>query len=85
MTTEHYDTLEQAIRRVQAEYTEMTIQSYRERDLTMMRYRWDLLAKACDDDFIKLGNGAGVSGIPLYSYLDECHIDTALRRITGTR
>ena len=42
-----------------------------------MRYRWDLLYASK----LKIGDGVGMSGLPLYQYLDSTHIDTALRAI----
>ena len=43
-----------------------------------MRYRWDLLY-ACG---LKIGDGVGSNGdIQLYSYLNDEHIDSALRAI----
>lgn len=42
-----------------------------------MRYRWDLL-HACG---LKIGDGKGIKGLPLYAYLSDDNIDTALRRI----
>lgn len=41
------------------------------------RYRWDLLYASR----LKIGDGKGVSGLPLYEYLNDEHIDTALRKI----
>lgn len=41
------------------------------------RYRWDLMYASG----IKIGDGKGMSGLPLYEYLDDDQIDTALRRI----
>lgn len=44
-----------------------------------MAYRWYLLLRVAK---IKIGDGAGARGdIELYSYLDDNHIDTALRKI----
>lgn len=41
-----------------------------------MRYRWDLLHATG----LKLGDGVGVRGdLDLYAYLDDDHIDSALR------
>jgi hypothetical protein len=42
------------------------------------RYRWDLLyASRC-----KIGDGVGSQGdVNLYAYMDDSHIDTALRSI----
>lgn len=43
-----------------------------------MRYRWDLLWATR----IKIGDGRGVPGdLNLYAYLDDTHIDSALRHI----
>lgn len=43
-----------------------------------MRYRWDLLWSTG----LKIGDGVGaVSELTLYSYLDDTHIDSALRAI----
>lgn len=42
------------------------------------RYRWDLLYASG----LKIGDGAGVVGdLDLYAYLDDTHIDSALREI----
>ncbi|CAN7647212.1 hypothetical protein LJR129_005036 [Acidovorax sp. LjRoot129] len=41
-----------------------------------MRYRWDLLYMSR----LRIGDGAGMDGdLNLYSYLDDTHIDSALR------
>ena len=42
-----------------------------------MRVRWDCLYATK----IKIGDGIGMDGLPLYTYLDNSHIDTALRNI----
>jgi hypothetical protein len=45
------------------------------------RYRWDLLYASR----IKIGDGIGSRGdIDLYAYMDDSHIDTALRSIVPT-
>ena len=41
------------------------------------RVRWDCLHATK----IKIGDGIGQDGLPLYAYLDDSHIDTALRHI----
>ena len=47
----------------------------RVRDLNK-RYRWDVLYASG----LKIGDGRGIPGdINLYAYLDDSHIDTALR------
>ena len=43
-----------------------------------MRYRWDLLYASK----LKIGDSVGMRGdLPLYDYMDDTHIDTALRSI----
>ena len=45
-----------------------------------MRYRWDLLYASG----LKLGDGVGVRGdLDLYAYLDDDHIDSALRHLVA--
>jgi hypothetical protein len=77
--SKHYQQLCHAIYRSQqgmetlAEYTE-------QHGLTAKRWRWDLLWRAkrvgyLPDRFIE---------DTIYSYANDTHIDTALRRITGT-
>ena len=69
---EDYRRLSEAISRVLAErgktFAEMQ-QSYRNRGLGAMRLRWDLLWLS------------GFDTNSLYTYLDDAHIDTALRAI----
>lgn len=48
---------------------------YDELGKSMERMRWDLFWDAFASDM----------GIRLYKYLKDSHIDTALRRITGTK
>ena len=42
-----------------------------------LRYRWDLLWESG----IKIGDGVGMPGLPLYKYLNDSHIDSALKTI----
>lgn len=71
MRGEHYAHLERAISPLD---TEERRAKYRAYDFTAKRYRWDLLYQAklsqwiCDN---------------LYPYLNDDHIDTALRKICG--
>lgn len=44
------------------------------KDLSM-RYRWDLLYLSK----LKIGDGVGMPGLPLYQYMIDTHIDTALK------
>ena len=78
MQPEHYAQLDQAVQRVQSENPSATIQSYLARGLTAMRFRWDLLYATTRLGYFSF------DGCALYSYLNDTHIDTALRRITGT-
>ena len=52
---------------------------YQEKNLSMIRYRWDLYHAAVDynknHDFVN----------SLYNYLDDNNIDSALRKITNTK
>ena len=54
--------------------------SHKVRDLNM-RYRWDLLYMSR----LRLGDGVGMKGdLNLYSYLNDKHIDAALRSFIPT-
>ena len=74
MKPKHYSQLEQSIRLVQLEHPDATIQSYHEQGLTVKRLRWALFHVACDDGYFNR---------VLHAYLDDSHIDTALKRIVG--
>jgi len=50
---------------------------YQAQGLSAKRYRWDLLYASK----LKIGDGKGCSGLPLYAYMNDDHIDTALRAI----
>ncbi len=78
MQSEHYEQLEQAVQRVQSENPTETVQSYLGRNFSILQFRWDLLYAAVDKGYVNFDFDA------LYAYLDDSHIDTALRRITGT-
>lgn len=80
MLEEHYNKLEQAIREVQKNNTNITIETYAKRGLTAKRYRWDLLNAA----IIEGKRSCHWLSDHLYGYLDDTHIDTALRKITST-
>ena len=73
ITLEHYNQLAASL---QPAIDDNPIQAYREAGLSEKRYRWDMTYKAglskwiCDN---------------LYPYLDDSHIDTALRSITNTQ
>lgn len=77
---EHYAVLKQAVDSV-LERVPNIRSEYQAKGLSDKRYRWDLLYATK----IKIGDGRGMSGLPLYEYMDDTHIDTALRAITGTK
>jgi hypothetical protein len=75
MKPKDYEQLEQAIRKVQADYPDITAEAYADIDLSARRWRWDLVNLA-----IVTGYDIGT----LEVYCNDDHIDTALRRITKT-
>jgi hypothetical protein len=77
ITPDHYGTLHTAITRVRAAKLIPERNYYVLQNLTAKRWRWDLLWLAkregyLPDRFIDT----------IYSYANDDHIDTALRRIT---
>ncbi len=74
MTKEHFEFIEKRVKKVIKEnpnYYKM----YKESGLSDMRYRWDMLHMAGCLTF---------TCQTLYKYLNDDHIDTALRKITKT-
>ena len=78
MKKEHYDVLKQHILDTIPKIPSQ--EAYKENGLSDKRYRWDLLYKSG----LKIGDGVGTQGLPLYAYMDDMHIDTALRKILST-
>ena len=83
ISIEHFLTMENAIKAVIStnEAWPMFKDQLDKQMVTGKRYRWDMLRAA---------NINGKNGITwicdnLYSYLDDTHIDTALRNITHTK
>ncbi len=76
---EYYTELQAAI--VKAADRHATLATYLDNGLTAMRWRWDLLHASP----IRITNTCvyAIGDLPLYDYLDDTHIDTALRRITA--
>lgn len=85
MKTEHYEELEQAIKKVQRENVDVTLASYISKGLSSKRYRWDLLYAAIAKGYYGEGRGWTYISDVLYQYLNDDHIDSALRKITRTR
>ena len=78
ITPDHYATLHMAITRARAAKLLPESNYYVLQNLTAKRWRWDLLWRAkregyLPDRFIE---------DTIYSYANDDHIDTALRRIT---
>ena len=79
---EHYAVLKDAITPLD---TSERREAYAAAGHSDMRYRWDLLA---DSGLRWVGDNVGIhdtSGLNLYAYLDDSHIDTALRKIVNER
>ena len=79
MKKEHFETLEKSIKEMLSHYDGKEV--YMKKGLSMMRYRWDLFwhvseRKMLPEYFVSE---------TLYSYLNDDHIDTALRKITNTK
>ena len=73
---EHLQILADALEKVKEKYPEATLQYYIDNNIGKdhaKRWRWDLFYAA-----IKFVPDSFTSGV-LYSYMDDTHIDTALR------
>ncbi len=79
MKPEDYAQLEQAINRVLAEHPGITVQGYKGVGLSTMRFRWNIMYMAITRGYFPQLSDS------LYTYCNDDHIDTALRRITGTK
>jgi len=76
MKQEHFKVLETRIKKILKRKGEFMYREYQELGYSDTRYNWDLLWES------------GMSGFmtnQLYPYLDDDHINTALKRITGKR
>jgi len=81
MTKEHYNILKNAIKaigidKIKLHKKDLPFMTPAPKDLDK-RVRWDCLHATK----IKIGDGIGMDGLPLYAYLHDDHIDTALRHI----
>ncbi len=74
---EHFAILEEACNKVIEDNPTITEETYTTQGLTNKRFRWDVLYAA------KINNESSSRWIcdNLYSYMDDTHIDTALRKI----
>ena len=75
MTQEHYKIVENAMRKVMADNPTFTPELYQSKGKSAMFYRWDLFNNCGLLDF---------TCHTLYTYLNDTHIDTALKQITNT-
>jgi len=71
----HYNYMKEEITKIILKAPDM-YQKYKSYGLSNKRYRWDLFHAA---------NLSLFACRFLYSYLDDSHIDTALRKITNTK
>jgi hypothetical protein len=79
MRSEDYAKLEQAINRVLSEHPEITVQGYTSVGRSAVQFRWDTLDVAIIRGYVsQLNCDDGLR-------CNDDHIDTALRRITGTK
>ena len=80
MTAEHYETIKTAMQTIPVvdllAHRDYIIAEGKAQDVDK-RLRWDCLHASG----VKLGDGRGCSGLPVYSYLHDSHIDTALKQI----
>lgn len=80
ITQTDYEILANAIKKVQSNPECPTLDNYRKRELTDIRYAWDMFWYTG----LRIGDSKGNSGdINLYSYLNDTHIETALLKIVG--
>lgn len=81
MKKEDFDVLECAMNKAFVKH-EKAYSEYMNAGFSEMRFRWDLFRTTG----IKLGDGRGMRGdLNLYAYLNDDHIDTALKAITATK
>ena len=76
MKPEHFAQLAAAVQVVRQNNPGVSAATYAAKGLTEKRYRWDLLY-ACKID----GRSGNLWICDLYSYLNDDHIDTALRAV----
>jgi len=96
---EHYLILESAMQKVITKYPTAK-HEYKKAGLSNMRFRWDMLHLAnlhiaeshnCHGDSVKhvVIDGENqvipLIDLPLYDYMNDTHIDTALKKITSTK
>lgn len=72
MTRKDFETLRVAILAKKEEH-KIELKNYHSHGLSSTRYRWDIF-NTIDFELVQ----------DLYAYLDDSHIDTALRKITNT-
>lgn len=81
MTPDHFNTLREAIHTADNTFPSIR-EDYEKGAISAKRFRWDLLWASPATSHV-----TGRSWITenLYPYLNDDHIDTALRKITGTK
>lgn len=79
---EHYDLLKGICDATLNQYPNAR-KEYQDQGLSEERFRWDILWRALKDAGIRIGHAHNDDELPLYDYLNDDHIDTALRKIVG--
>lgn len=82
---DHFNALKVGVDRVLAEQPSVSAQSYLDQGLSNMRFRWDALLAAISYGYVDIDGETKYPIGNLYRYCNDNHIDTALRRITGTK
>ena len=84
--SEHFEILKEAIEQVIADNPEAYTE-YKKEGLSDTRYNWDLLHASQ----VRIGQQSTMPDtcnrywLPLYDYMNDNHISTALKNITGKR
>lgn len=82
MTEEHFAQLTASLDKTPLACQQATMVAYQEQQLSPKRFRWDLLHASG----LRAGQTIGTpTGWNVYDYLDDDHIDTALRQYCKNR
>lgn len=80
MKSEHYDLLDEKITHYLKGHPSVTVEDHIRRGWTARRWRWDVMWAS-----ITTHGQSDKLMFFLYGYLNDSHIDTALRKITKTK
>jgi len=80
MKPEHYQVIKEEINKLDRTAIFNTAQAFSENP--KIKDKAKALRWAClHATKLKLGDGVGLSGLPVYSYCNDSHIDTALKQV----